>query len=130
MSLSETPEEFWYKNIAKYSNTIDSDSIFPSNVVLSTLVKTRCTDICLFKGHLKNGDNMILTYPRNASIDGSLVIKNFIGVGVGQCEYVSESNVNIYPLDYNKPMDDVFFFDLLEKSYGWEIKDYGDLSIY
>ena len=51
-------------------------------------------------------------------------------MGVGEREFDAEHNVGIYNLDYNKPMTDEFFLSLLQDSYGWEIKDYGDLSIY
>ena len=54
----------------------------PSNVYVTELVKIKNNDICVFKGHLKNGDSLILTYPRNGSIDGTLVVKNFIGMGL------------------------------------------------
>ena len=127
---AETPEEFWYQNIAKYSNPPEPQQIFPSNVVVEQLTKTKKTEICVFEGYLKNGDSIILTYPRNASLDGTLVIKNFIGMGVGESEFQAEHNVTVFNLDYNKPMDDDFFLSLLQNSYGWEIKDYGDLSVY
>ena len=127
---AETPEEFWYQNLAKYNRSPEPRDAFPSNVVLDILWKTKQTEICVFKGHLKNGDNMVLTYPRNGQIDGALVINNFIGLGVADCEYSAETNVAVYDLDYNKPMDDDFFLDLLQNSYGWEIKEYGDLSVY
>ena len=128
--MSETPEEFWYQNLAKYYQPPEHDISFPSNVVLTSLVKIKQSEICIFKGYLKNGDHMVLTYPRNGQLDGTIVVRNFIGMGVGNCEYKSETNVVVYNLDYNKPMTDDFFIDLLENSYGWEIKDYGDLSIY
>ena len=51
-------------------------------------------------------------------------------MGVGESEFQAEHNVTVFNLDYNKPMDDDFFLYLLQNSYGWEIKDYGDLSIY
>ena len=127
---AETPEEFWYQNLAKYHSPPEPEQPFPSNVYLQQLVKTKQSEICIFKGHLKNGDTMFLTYPRNGSIDGTLVIKNFIGIGVGESEFEAEHNVTVFNLDYNKPMDDNFFLSLLQNSYGWEIKDYGDLSIY
>ena len=127
---AETPEEFWYQNLAKYNKSSEPQQSFPSNVYVTELVKIKKTDICVFKGHLKNKDYLILTYPRNGSIDGTLVVKNFIGMGVGEREFDAEHNVGIYNLDYNKPMTDEFFLSLLQDSYGWEIKDYGDLSIY
>ena len=127
---AETPEEFWYQNLAKYHNPPDHQECFPTNVVLRELLKIKETEICVFKGHLKNGDNMVLTYPKNATMDGRLMIKNFIGIGVGECEFKSEHNVVVFNLDYNRPMDDDFFLSLLQDSYGWEIKDYGDLSMY
>ena len=127
---AETPEEFWYQNIAKYSSPPEPQQIFPSNVVVEQLTKTKKTEICVFEGYLKNGDSIILTYPRNASLDGTLVVKNFIGMGLGECDYHAQTHVVVYDLDYNKPMTDEFFLSLLQDSYGWEIKDYGDLSIY
>ena len=127
---AETPEEFWYQNLAKYHTPPDPIAPFPTNVYIRCLAKMKCREICIFKGHFKNGDNLILTYPCNSIIDGHLMIKNFIGMGVGQSEYESENNVVVYPLDYNKPMDDDFFFHFLETSHGWEINDYGDLSGY
>ena len=92
--------------------------------------KTKKTEICVFEGYLKNGDSIILTYPRNASLDGTLVVRNFIGMGLGECDYHAQTHVVVYDLDYNKPMTDEFFLSLLQDSYGWEIKDYSDLSIY
>lgn len=130
MSFAETPEEFWYKNLAKYSNPPEPEHPFPSNVILLELVKVKQTEISIFKGHLKNKDNLVLTYPNNASLDGRLIVKNFIGLGVGESEFQAEHNVTVYNLDHNKPMNDDFFLSLLQDSYGWEIKDYGDLSIY
>jgi hypothetical protein len=127
---AETPEEFWYANIAKYRSTPDPVGTFPFNVAVEVLTKTKKTEICVFEGYLKNGDSLLLTYPRNASMGGTLVVKNFIGMGVGDCDYTAQTNVDVYNLDYNQPMTDEFFLSLLEDSYGWEIKDYGDLSIY
>lgn len=127
---AETPEEFWYQNLAKYHNPPEPQQSFPSNVYLQQLVKIKQSEVCIFKGHLKNGDSMVLTYPRNASLDGRLMIKNFIGIGVGESEFDAEHNVTVFNLDYTKPMDDDFFLSLLQNSHGWEIKDYGDLSIY
>ena len=51
-------------------------------------------------------------------------------MGLGYCDYVAQTHVVVYDLDYNKPMTDEFFLSLLQDSYGWEIKDYSDLSIY
>ena len=34
---AETPEEFWYKNLAKYSNPPEPEHPFPSNVILLEL---------------------------------------------------------------------------------------------
>tara|TARA_R100001230_G_C5676377_1_gene182128 strand:- start:28 stop:417 length:390 start_codon:yes stop_codon:yes gene_type:complete len=127
---AETPEEFWYQNIAKYSTPPEPKQSFPSNVVVEQLTKTKKSEICIFEGYLKNGDSILLTYPRNASLDGTIVVKNFIGMGVGECDYDAQIHVVVYDLDYNKPMTDEFFLSLLQDSYGWEIKDYGDLSIY
>ena len=127
---AQTPEEFWYESLAKYHNPPEPEHSFPSNVILLELLKIKQSEICIFKGHLKNGDTMFLTYPRNASMDGRLIIQNFIGIGVGDREFEAEHNVTVFNLDYNNPMDDDFFLSLLQDSYGWEIKDYGDLSIY
>ena len=130
MSLSETPEEFWYKNLAKYSTPAECDQGFPTNVYITSLYKIKCSEIVFFKGHFKNGDSLTITYPRNTMFDGTLMIKNFIGIGIGESELEAELHVTVFPLNYEEPMDDSFLFDLLENSYGWEIKDYGDLSIY
>lgn len=126
----ETPEEFWYQAIAKYKKPLNKEEYFPENLVLDILSKTKQTEICVFVGECESGENIVLTYPKNAGLDNTLIIKNFIGVGIGTCEYESQANVGVYPLDYYKPMTDDFFLALLQDSYHWEIKDYGDLSIY
>jgi hypothetical protein len=58
------------------------------------------------------------------------MVKNFIGIGMGDCEMEAESSVQVYELDYNLPMSDEFVQDLLTTSHAWEILDYGDLSVY
>ena len=50
---AETPEEFWYQNLAKYHSPPEPEQPFPSNVYLQQLVKTKQSEICIFKGHLK-----------------------------------------------------------------------------
>jgi len=45
-------------------------------------------------------------------------------------EYLADTNVQVYELDYSECMTDEFVFSLLTDSHGWDIKDYGDLSGY
>ena len=55
---AETPEEFWYENLAKYRHPPEPQQIFPSNVVVEQLTKTKKTEICVFEGYLKNGEEL------------------------------------------------------------------------
>ena len=121
---SETPEEFWYANLQKYQQR-ESDDTFPQNLVVTSLVKVRHKDVALFKGHLKDGDQLLIIYP---TLGG--VVKNFIGIAIADREYSLDNNVEIYELTYKELMTDDYIFDLLVKSHGWVIKDYGDLSGY
>ena len=121
---AETPEEFWYENIAKYQS-IEPVDVFPQNLIVTYLSKMSNRDVAVFKGHLKNGDSLVITYPTI-----NRVIRNFIGVGIGDCDYKADSSVQIYDLDYPKPMTDDFMFSLLTESHAWEILEYGDLSAY
>ena len=121
---AETPEEFWFENVNKYHN-IEAINAFPQNVTVTSLVKMTNTDVVVLKGHLKNGQNLVITYPSH-----NTMVKNFIGIGIGDCEYKADTSVNVYQLDYNLPMTDDFVQDLLTKSHAWEILDYGDLSVY
>tara|TARA_R110000824_G_scaffold231782_1_gene419658 strand:- start:244 stop:615 length:372 start_codon:yes stop_codon:yes gene_type:complete len=121
---AETPEEFWFENVNKYHN-IEAINAFPQNVTVTSLVKMTKTDVVVLKGHLKNGQNLVITYPSH-----NTMVKNFIGIGIGDCEYEADTAVNVYQLDYNLPMTDDFVQDLLTKSHAWEILDYGDLSVY
>ena len=41
---AETPEEFWYENLAKYRHPPEPQQIFPSNVVVEQLTKTKKTE--------------------------------------------------------------------------------------
>ena len=72
-----------------------------------------------------NGDFLIITHPTF-----NHAVKNFIGIGINEREYLADTNVQVYELDYDQPMTDEFVFDLLTNSHGWAIKDYGDLSGY
>ena len=121
---AETPEEFWYDNLNKYHN-IEAINAFPQNVTVTSLVKMTKSDVVVLKGHLKNGQNLVITYPAHNNM-----VKNFIGIGIGDCEYQAETSVQVYELDYPLPMTDGFVHDLLIKSHAWEILDYGDLSVY
>jgi len=125
---SETPEEFWYANLQKYQQR-ESDDTFPQNLVVTSLLKVRHKEVAVFKGHLKDGDQfgdqLLIIYP---TLGG--VVKNFIGIAIADREYSLDNNVEIYELARKEPMDDDFMFDLLVKSHGWVIKDYGDLSGY
>jgi hypothetical protein len=82
-------------------------------------------DVVVLKGHLKNDQDLILTYPAH-----NHMVRNFIGVGIGDCEYTAETSVQVYELDYTLPMTEEFVLDLLTNSHAWEIKEYWDLSIY
>lgn len=121
---SETPEDFWYNNLKKYQQR-KSDNNFPQNLIVTSLVKIRHEEIAVLKGELKRGDLLLITYPTS-----NHAVKNFIGIGIADREYLLDSNIQVYELDYKKPMTDDFIFDLLVKSHGWVIKDYGDLSVY
>ena len=121
---SETPEDFWYNNLKKYQQR-KSDNNFPQNLIVTSLVKIRHGEIAVLKGELKRGDLLLITYPTS-----NHAVKNFIGIGIADREYLLDSNIQVYELDYKKPMTDDFIFDLLVKSHGWVIKDYGDLSVY
>ena len=121
---AETPEEFWYEHLAKYQNN-EAVDVFPQNLIVTYLSKMSNRDVAVFKGHLNNGDSLVLTYPTI-----NRVIRNFIGVGIGDCDYKADSSVQIYDLDYPKPMTDAFMFSLLTESHAWEILEYGDLSAY
>ena len=121
---SETPEDFWYNNIKKYQQQ-EPDTNFPQNLTVTSLVKVSNREIAIFRGELRRGDLLLITYPTS-----NHAIKNFIGIGIADCEYLLDSNIQMYELDYKKPMTDDFIFDLLVKSHGWVIKDYGDLSVY
>ena len=121
---AETPEEYWYENLSKYHN-IESVNAFPQNVTVTTLVKMTNKDVVILKGEVKNGDSLVITYPAHNNN-----IKNFIGIGIGDCEYAADTSIQVYELDYNLPMTDDFVQDFLTKSHAWEILDYGDLSVY
>ena len=121
---SQTPEEFWYKNLAKYQQK-DNGQAFPQNLSVPSLMKTVNREVAVFKGQLNNGDFLIITYPTS-----NHMVKNFIGIGMDEREYLAETCVQVYELDYNKPMTDEFVLSLLTDSHGWDIKDYGDLSGY
>jgi len=121
---SETPEEFWYNNLKKYQQR-EPDHTFPQNLVVTSLLKIRYKEVAVFKGHLKNGDLLLIIYP---TLKGG--IKNFIGIAIADREYLLDNNVEIHELTYNERMTDDYIFDLLVKRHGWVIKDYGDLSEY
>ena len=120
---SETPEDFWYNNLRKYQQRQPDN--FPQNLIVTSLVKVSNREIAIFKGELRRGDLLLITYPTS-----NHAVKNFIGIGIADCEYSLDSNIQVYELDYKNPMTDDFIFDLLVKSHGWVIKDYGDLSVY
>ena len=121
---AETPEEFWYENLNKY-HSHSAINAFPQNVTVTSLIKMTSKDVVVLKGHLKNGQNLVITYPAH-----NHAVRNFIGIGIGDSEYRADSAVQVYDLDYNLPMTDDFVQDLLIKSHAWEILDYGDLSVY
>ena len=122
--LSQTPEEFWYNNLAKYQQR-DNGAGFPQNLCVVSFMKTSNKEIAVYKGSLKNGDTIVVTNPTS-----NHVVNNFIGIGINEREILAELNVQVYELDYNQPMTDDFVFNLLTESHGWDIKDYGDLSGY
>ena len=121
---SETPEDFWYNNLRKYQQT-EADNNFPQNLTVTSLVKVSNKEIAILRGELKRCDLLLITYPTS-----NHAVKNFIGIGIADCEYLLDKNVQVYELDYNEPITDDFIFNLLVKSHGWVIKDYGDLSGY
>jgi len=121
---AETPEEFWYENLSKYHSS-EAINAFPQNLIVTSLVKMSQKDVVVLKGHLKNDQDLILTYPAH-----NHMVRNFIGVGIGDCEYTAETSVQVYELDYTLPMTEEFVLDLLTNSHAWEIKEYWDLSIY
>ena len=121
---SQTPEEFWYNNLAKYQQK-DNGAAFPQNLSVPSLMKIANREIVIFKGCLNNGSFLIITYPTS-----NHAVKNFIGIGMNEREYLADTNVQVYELDYNLPMTDEFVLSLLTDSHGWDIKDYGDLSGY
>tara|TARA_Y100000310_G_C20645362_1_gene796263 strand:- start:1059 stop:1442 length:384 start_codon:yes stop_codon:yes gene_type:complete len=120
----ETPEEFWYNNLAKYQQREPTIG-FPQSLSVPCLMKVSHREIAVLKGQLNNGDSLTITYPTS-----NHAVKNFIGIGISDCEYLADTNVQVYELDYNEPMTDEFVLSLLEDSHGWDIKDYGDLSGY
>ena len=121
---AETPEEFWYENLSKYRD-IETVNPFPQNIVVTSLVRMSQKDVVILKGHLKCGQSLVLTYPVHNGM-----VRNFIGVGIGYCDYKADTSVEVYELDYNLPMTDEFVIDLLTKSHAWEIHEYWDLSGY
>ena len=121
---SETPEEFWYRNLAKYQQRKISSG-FPENLCVSSLTKVRGKEIAVYKGYLKNGDHIIITHPTF-----NRTVKNFIAIGIHEREYSAETNVQVYELDYNGVMTDDFVLSLLTDTHGWDIQEYGDLSAY
>jgi hypothetical protein len=121
---AETPEEFWYENLSKYHSS-EAVNAFPQNLIVTSLVKMSQKDVVVLKGHLKNGYNLIITYPSHNNM-----VKNFIGIGIGDCEYTAETSVKVYELDYNLPITDNFLQGLLVNSHAWEILEYWDLSGY
>ena len=121
---AETPEEFWYENLSKYHSS-EAINAFPQNLIVTSLVKMSQKDVVVLKGYLKNDQDLILTYPAH-----NHMVRNFIGVGIGDCEYTAETSVQVYELDYTLPMTEEFVLDLLTNSHAWEIKEYWDLSIY
>lgn len=124
---AETPEEFWHENIKKYQKVEDNKPIFnfPAKLTITQLIKLANNDVAVFRGSLKNGDLILLSYPTN-----NKTVKNFIGVSIADREYLLDQNTQVFPLDYTDNMNDDILFDLLVNSYGWCIKDYGDLSVY
>ena len=121
---SQDPGDFWDNNLKKYQQR-EADKDFPQNLIVTSLMKITCRDVVIYKGHLENDDFLIITYPSSNHVVG-----NFIGIGINEREYLADTNVQTYQLDYNQPMTDDFVFNLLTESHGWVIKDYGDLSGY
>jgi len=121
---SEDYGDFWDNNLKKYQQK-EANRSFPEDLIVVSLMKMSHKDIVIYKGHLENDDFLIITYPSS-----NHVVNNFIGIGINEREYLADTNVQNYQLDYNKPMTDDFVFDLLTNSHGWGIKDYGDLSGY
>ena len=121
---SEDSGDFWDTNLKKYQQK-EANRSFPENLIVVSLMKISHKAIVIYKGHLENDDFLIITYPSS-----NHVVKNFIGIGINEREYLADTTVQNYQLDYNKPMTDDFVFDLLTNSHGWCIKDYGDLSGY
>ena len=116
--------DFWDNNLKKYQQK-EANRSFPENLIVVSLMKMSHKHIVIYKGHLENDDFLIITYPSS-----NHVVNNFIGIGINEREYLADTNVQNYQLDYNKPMTDDFVFDLLTNSHGWDIKEYGDLSGY
>ena len=121
---SEDPESFWYDNLKKYQQR-EADRNFPTELVVVSLVKLSCREVAIFKGYLENGDCLIITYPTS-----NHAVQNFIGIGIHEREFLADTNVAVYELDYDQPMTDEYVLNLLTNSHGWDIKDYGDLSGY
>ena len=125
LDSGDTPEEFWHNNLAKYHNTSKDIRGFPQDLIVTCLMKMSHRDIAIYKGHLENDDFLIITYPTS-----NHAVRNFIGIGINEREYLADTNVQVYELDYNQPMTDDFVFNLLTKSHKWTIQDFGDLSGY
>ena len=79
----DTPEEFWYKNLAKYHNTSEEIDGFPQDLIVTSMMKIAHRDVAVYKGHLENGDFLIVTYPTS-----NHAVKNFIGIGINEREYL------------------------------------------
>ena len=122
--LSEDSGDFWANNLKKYQQR-EADGNFPQNLIVTSLMKLSHRDVAVFKGHLENGDFLIITHPTF-----NHAVQNFIGIGINEREYLADTNVQVYELDYDQPMTDDFVFNLLTNSHGWAIKDYADLSGY
>ena len=120
----DTPAEFWYKNLAKYQQK-EPHIGFPQNLSVPSLMKIVHREVAVFKGQLNNGEFLIITYPTS-----NHAVKNFIGIGMNEREYLADTNVQVYELDYIHPMTDEFVLSLLTDSHGWDIQEYGDLSAY
>ena len=121
---SQTPEEFWYNNLAKYQQR-ESYEGFPQNLCVVTLMKMAHREVAVYKGVLKNGYSLSIIHPTS-----NHAVNNFLGIGINEREILADLNVQIYELDYMLPMTVDFLFNLLTESHGWDIKDYGDLSGY
>ena len=118
---SETPEDFWYNNLRKYQQR-EPDNNFPQNLIVTSLVKIRHGEIAVLKGELKRGDLLLITYPTS-----NHAVKNFIGIGIADREYLLDSNVQVYQLDYKKPMTDNFYGNIIDATYS-ELSITGGLS--